>query len=423
MKIKMKLRYCEAAFQAEAIQRLIACLKTGLLRRKKRSSQRRNFIFVPYRISILILLISLTACSREEKIREGSHVAMVATNNFSSTLYYAGTIQPINSIVITSPVDGVVVDMPFQYGEAVKAGQLLFQISSAKFLADYKAALMQYIKAKSDFNTNQTLLNEAKFLHKNELISDDDFKMKQSAYYAAQLTLLQAKDVLEVLLHQLNMKELDPYNLTIADADKITKAMHSHMNAENLRMTASAAGIILSPMKSETEQKKIMKGDTVKQGDVLAVIGEMSGINVRIKVNELTVNQLKTGQEIKITGLAFPEETLRGEIVRVDRQGDTSGGGFPLFNVEVSVPKLTSAQQEVIHAGMSAKVQIDIKQDSKIMIPMTAVNEKNGESFVTMYEEQTGKTKEAAVRTGKTTVDSIVVLSGLKAGDKIVVPD
>lgn len=374
-------------------------------------------------IFILILLLNLPGCSREEKIREGSHIQTVATNRFSHTLYYAGTIQPTKTMVITSPADGVVVDMPFQYGESVKSGQLLFQISSAKFLTDYKSALMQYIKAKSDFNTNQTLLSEAKFLHKNQLISDDDFKMKQSAYYAAQLTLLQAKDVLEVLLHQLNIKDLDPYNLTISDATKISNIMHTRMNAENLRMLAPADGVILSAIKNESDQKKIMKGDSVKQGEVLAVIGEMSGINVRIKVNELTVNQLQRGQKIKLTGLAFPDEILQGEIVRVDRQGEVSGGGFPTFNVEVSVCKLTAAQQEIIHAGMSAKVQIDIKQESQILIPMTAVNEKNGESFVTLYDEQTRQSKDIPVRTGKTTMDSIVVLSGLTPGDKIVVPD
>jgi HlyD family secretion protein len=366
--------------------------------------------------------LNLMSCSDKEKIN-GSHIAAVTSNEFSHTLYFAGTIQPIKTTVVTSPVDGVIVDMPFQYGEAVKTDALLFQISSAKFLTDYKTALMQYIKAKSDYTTNKTFLSEATFLHKNQLISDDDFKMKQSNYYAAQLTLLQAKDTLEILLHQLNIKDLDPYNLTIADVDKITKAMHMRMNAENLRLLSPADGIVLSPIKNETDQKKIMKGDAIKQGDVLAVIGDMNGVSVRIKVNELTVNQLKPGQKIKVTGIAFADETLQGEIVRVDRQGETSGGGFPTFNVEVSVLKLTEAQQQMIHAGMSAKVQIDIQQASQMLVPITAVNEINGESFVKQMDEQTGKTREVAIRTGKTTIDSVVVLSGLNPGDQIVVPD
>lgn len=371
---------------------------------------------------LLLLILSLSACSREPALKN-NHIVTVESNSFANTLFYSGTIQPLKTLVVPSPVDGVVVDMPFQYGEEVKAGQLLYVITSAKFLTDYKSALMQYIKAKSDFNNNQTLLGEAKFLHKNQLISDDDFKMKQSSYYASQLALLQAKDTLETLLHQLDIKNINLYNLTIADVDKITQAMHLQMNSENLRILAPANGIILSPSKNDDEIKKTLKGDAIKQGDILAVIGDMSGITVRIKVNELTVNQLKAGQKVKVTGIAFPDHALDGEIARVDRQGEVSGGGQPAFNVEISVLKLTQAQQKIIHAGMSAKIQIDIRQESQIMIPIMAVKEKNGDAFIQSYDEKTRKIREVAIRTGKTTMDSIAVLSGLKAGDKIVVPN
>lgn len=373
-------------------------------------------------LSINILIFSLLACSREPALKN-SHVVTVQANSFANSLFYSGTIQPLKTLVVPSPVDGVVVETPFQYGEPVKAGQLLYVISSTKFLTDYKSALMQYIKAKSDFNTNQTLLSEAKFLHKNQLISDDDFKMKQSNYYASQLALLQAKDTLETLLRQLDIKNVNLYNLTIADVDKITQAMHLQMNSENLRILAPADGIILSANKSDDEIKKTLKGDAIKQGDILAVIGDMSGISIRIKVNELTVNQLKVGQKVQVTGIAFPDHSLNGEIQRVDRQGEVVGGGQPGFNVEIGVLKLTEAQQKLIHAGMSGKIQIDIKQESQIMVPITAVNEKNGHAFIQAYDEKSGKYREVAINAGKTTLDSIAVLSGLKEGDKIVVPD
>ncbi len=51
-----------------------------------------------------------------------------------------------------------------------------------------------------------------------------------------QLALLQAKDALEILLHQLDIKDIDLYKLTIADIDKITQALHLQMNSENLRI-------------------------------------------------------------------------------------------------------------------------------------------------------------------------------------------
>lgn len=378
-----------------------------------------------YRVMTLIVCLSLTACSRSPNEKQAG-VVTIEPQTVGSTLYYSGTIQPLQTLVVPSPADGVVVDMPFQYGETVKAGQLLFMVSSTKFLADYKTALMAYIKAKSDFNNGQTQLSEAEFLHKNELISDDDFKSKQSSFYAARLALLQAKDTLENLLQQLNIKDIDLYKLTIADIDKITQALHLQTSAEtleHLRIVAPASGTVLSPVKGEEENnKKVMKGDAVKQGDVLAIIGDMSGLSARIKVNELTVNQLKVGQKVKITGIAFPDHTLAGEIKRVDRQGEPSPGGLPTFTVQVAVPKLTEAQQKEIHVGMSAKVEIALENDSQIMVPIAAVNEKDGRSYVQVHDDKTAKIREVFVKTGKTTLNSVAVLAGLKVGDKIVVP-
>lgn len=372
-------------------------------------------------IVILVMALSLQACSREPRV-EGGHVVTVQPHASANTLFYSGTIQPIRTLVVTTAADGAVVEMPFQYGEKVEAGQLLFLISSSKFLTDYKSALLQYIKAKSEFNTGQTQLSESTFLHKNKLISDDEYKMKQSSYYAAQLGLLQAKDTLQNLLQQLDIKDVNLYSLTIADIDKITQRMQE-VSSENLRVISPASGVILAASKSEDETKKVMKGDVVKQGDVLAVIGDMTGLSVRIKVNELTVNQLASGQKVKVTGIAFPDDTLNGNILRVERQGESTGGGLPTFTVEVVVPKLTLAQQKIIHAGMSAKVEIDIEEEPQIMIPITAVTEKNGDSFVTVYDEKIDKTREVLVKTGKTTIDSVAIISGLKAGDKIVVPN
>lgn len=370
----------------------------------------------------LIFMLLLSACSREPVLKN-AHYETVQPRSAASTLYYSGSIQPIRSLVIPSPVDGVVVDMPVQYGDAVDPGKLLFMLSSAKFFTDYKTALMQYVKAKSDFDTSKAQLSEGEFLHKNQLISDDDYKVKQASYYSNQLVLLQAKDALELLLTQMDIKGVDLYKLSISDVDKIDQAMHLQKKSENLRILSPAVGVLLGPTKNDDDSKKVNKGDVVKQGDVLAVIGDMSGISVKIKVNELTVNQLHVGQKVKVTGIAFPDYVLDGNISRVDKQAESGGSGIPSFAVEVSVPNLTKPEQAAIHVGMSAKVEINLNDDARIMIPINALVEKNGATYVQRFDQNTGKLSDVLVRTGKSTPDAVAVLSGLNTGDKIVVPD
>jgi HlyD family secretion protein len=370
---------------------------------------------------VCLLCVSLTACTEKKVIPQG-RLLTVKNQTYKDTLYYSGLIKPLHTLVITSPADGAILEMPFQYGEEVSAGKLLFVLSSSKFLSDYKTALLQYIKAKSDFNTNQLLFSEAKFLHDRQLISDDEYKTKESNFYGTQLALVQAKDGLENLIHQLNLTEMDLLRLRIADIEKITQAMHLQQSSDHLKVLAPATGIILSPSKGEEENKKFNKGDLVKQGDVLALIGDMNALSVLIKVNELTINQIKVGQKVKLTGIAFSEHVLQGEITQIDKQGETQGGS-PTFNVEVAVYHLTPLEKKLIHVGMSAKVEINIEDEPQILIPINAVIEKNSHSYVERYDETKHHLQEVEIKTGRTTPDTIVILAGLKEGDKIVVPN
>lgn len=369
-------------------------------------------------LSLLFLMILLSGCSHKSENK--NRIIKIESKSYSNSLYYTGTIQPLKTLVIPSPTDGVVIDMPVQYGEKIETGKLLFTLSSSKFSSDYKHALMDYVKAKNDFNNSETQLSEAEFLHKNQLISDDDYKAKKSGYYGAQLSLIQAKDALQSLVSQLGSSNINIEQLSITDIEKITAALHLKSESENLQIIAPVQGVVLSAIKNDEETKKILKGDAVKQGDVLAIIGDMSGISINIKVNELTVNQIKAGQKVIVTGIAFPNDILEGRISLVDRQGDNSNGSAPTFPVQIIVPKLTSQQQENIHVGMSAKVEIQIAEEPGIMIPISAVTEKNGEAFVQVLDAKSHRPHQQLIKTGKSTMDSVSVLSGLHLGDEII---
>lgn len=363
----------------------------------------------------------MIGCSKESAKPPKKFVS-IGSEPFSTILFYSGMIEPLTTKVITSPADGVILDMLFQYGEKVKKGDLLFTLFSIKFQTEYKTALMAYIKAKNDYNNSKTQLEEAKFLHQNELISNDDYKSKQANFYANQLAFLQAKDTLRGILKQLNITDDNLFALSIADTSKIAQALHLKTTAENLPITSPATGIILSPRKSEDESKKVQKGDPVKQGDVLGIIGDMSGISVRIKVNELTINQLKLGQKVRVTGIAFADEVLTGEVIEVDRQGESSGGNIPTFSVKVIVPLLSPLQKQVIHVGMSAKVEINLNEKARISVPIAAIMDKNGESYVERLNPKTHTTEEVLVKTGQTSPDAIAILSSnLKIGDQIAI--
>lgn len=376
---------------------------------------------------ILIVLIMVRSCSHKNvSIDEKQQVITVASKPLTTTLYFTGIIQPLKTVVITMPADGVIESVMFHYGDVVKKNQPLFAVVSEKFQADYKAALTQYIKAKTDFASNQSQLRESTFLHKNELISDDDYKAKEIGFYNSQLAMVQAKETLSDLIGQLNLQKINIFDLKIEDINKITEALHGQADSQRLQITAPADGVILLANKDDSGDgslKKNSKGDQLKQGDVLAVIGNTESLDIRISVNEFNINQLKVGQAVHVTGAAFPNLKLTGKIAGLDYQGQPGQNGLPVFPVEIIVPAITAEQQKIIHMGMSAKVAIDIGgEESGIAVPIKAVFQKNGKSFVKVEDQVTGKIREVEVRPGQTTIDSVMI-HNLTAGTKIVIAD
>lgn len=379
-------------------------------------------------IVVFLMMIGLFTCAHHKRAASSgkSEVMSVEARPLTSTLFYSGVIGPMKTMVITSPADGVISNMTFHYGDVVKSNQILFSISSEKFQTDYKAALTQYIKAKTEFENGKSQLRESEFLHKNQLISDDDFNAKKTGFYNAQLTMIQSKETLGGMLKQIDLKGFNLYDLKIEDIDKITQLMHAQNGSQQLVISAPLSGIILLPVKedgSDGEIKKLAKGDQIKQGDVLGMIGNVDGLSIHINVSEFNINQLKVGQKVEITGAAFPDFTLQGEIAGLNHQGQTSQGGLPTFPVEIVVRTLTPQQQAVIHMGMSAKVAIQTGGGApEISIPIRAVVQKNGGTFVNVKDNQSGRIHEVAVKTGETSMDSVIIQSNLAAGDKIVVP-
>jgi multidrug efflux pump subunit AcrA (membrane-fusion protein) len=376
-------------------------------------------------VPVFIVMLGMRLCHHPKKPNESLQIITVAPQKLSNTLFYAGTLQPLHAVSVMSPADGAIEDQLFHYGDTVKSGQLLFTVHSEKFQSDYKAALIQYVKARSDMSSANSQLLEGEFLHKNLLISNDDFKVKQTNFYNAQLVFLQAKDALSVLIRQLDIKGFNLYDLTIADIEKITSALHLQEGSRKLQIMAPIAGMVLLPMKSDggNTDKKIGKGDLVKQGDVLALIGDESGVSIHIAINEFDINQIQVGQAVKVTSSAFPDIVLQGSIAGVDHQAQANQNGMPAFSAEVVVPTLTPEQQKWIHIGMSAKVEVDIQGEQQMMVPIAAITEKNGAAFVKLQDSKTGKLHDVLVKTGKTTTDAVAILEGLKSGDKIAVTD
>lgn len=349
----------------------------------------------------------------------------------SNQLAYSGIIEPLVTQMVTSSEEGTINNLNFQYGQPVKEGELLFEVNSKKFQDNFISVVKTYLTAKQQVHQSQTKLQEQEELWKYGLISRDTYSSAKTQYDTNQLALLQAQEELSGMLQRHKNIQVDYEHLDLSDLDQLKNVLYSNFQS-NVKIYAPATGIALIPDKdanqglsggsnSGSNSGPVVQGSAVQKDQAVLSVGNLSGATINIDINEIYVNEVKPGLKAIVTSVAFPGITLYGQVTSVGSQATSSGGSdIPTFPVIVKIPKLTEEQRAVIRVGMSAEVQLVITEDPKILIPINAVTQNNGQSFVEL-QTATGVMQQH-VTTGETTLNSVVILSGLKEGDVVVLP-
>jgi len=380
------------------------------------------------KILLLILIISIAAISACKKTTDAAtskqQIVTAKLQKTTTDLYYIGTIRPLQVHAVTSPADGTVESINFQYGHPVVKGQVLAKISSSKLEKDYRTALTSFLKAKNAYVQAQASFVGTTQLWKSGIVDDESYNKEKSTLETSQLSYLNAKQDLEQAAENTPGVKRVAKGLSLEDIAAVKKILEKDI--EHLTIKAPLSGIALFPEKTSdsTSGKQVHTGSQVKQGQILVTIGNLTGISVMINVDEVSINRIKVEQKVVVTSPALPELVLNGYVKTVAAQAKVSenGGGGVTFAVQIVVPRLTPDERKIIHVGMNAKVELQIQDRPMIYVPIKAVKEQKGQTVVTILD-QDGKQKVVPVQTGRTTQTEVAIISGLKPGDKVVVHD
>lgn len=353
--------------------------------------------------------------------KRSSEIIDVKIKHVSTPLYFNGKIEPLQIFNVTSPVEGVINEIFFNYGEHISVDQKLFSISAEKLEKEYVDSVSSYLKAMDDFSTKSRKFKGTEELWKLKFISDNDYyadkTAKEESFFMLKQSIKNLKDTLKKIGITHDLKELDIHNPHIVE-EIITKKL------DNYIIASKYAGIALDPKSIASVKKDDVNkgvGKEIKQGETLLHIGDASGIAVDVKVNEIDVNQIKPGQKAIVTGPGFSGFQLKGEVGFVKSQAHVDTSTLPTFPVRIVIQELTPEQRKKIRVGMSTKVEIKISEKDAIVVPIEAVFQNKGIDYVNIKDKKTGETKPVPVTVGRATVSGIEIEKGLTPGDKLVI--
>ena len=198
------------------------------------------------------------------------------------------------------------------------------------------------------------------------------------------------------------------------------------VNIADTRIVAPASGIVLKKYK---EPNEIVQSATTGFSDAQAIVATLgSRLEVKVGINEVDIAKVRPHAPALITVDALPDTTFPGSVTEIapastnafDTSGGSGGGANAISKFSVKVA--FSRYDPRLRSGMSANVSIiSQKHAGVVLAPLEAVPFTGTRGQVSVLSAA-GKPAPRPVVTGLRNDTDVEIVSGLRAGDKLVIP-
>lgn len=283
------------------------------------------------------------------------------------TLYteLTGTVEPVSRASVMPKISGEILEVNFQAGDTVQAGQVLCKIDSDAL----RTMELQMQSASVAADTAARELARLQPLFDGGFVSQQQFQQAQDAATSARLAYETAKT---------------QYDLQM----------------EYTTVTAPIGGVI--------ESRGIELHDHVSSSAPICVISGGDQLQVNFGVTEKVMKNMNVGDALTVEKNG---STYEGNLTEIGAMVNASG----LYDAKAAVSQGASLTN-------GAKVKLTVVMDraeGAMTVPVDAVNYDNGNAFVYCYED--GTAKKTMVEAGIYDSQNMEIISGLEADSQVIV--
>ncbi|MDR3475914.1 MAG: efflux RND transporter periplasmic adaptor subunit [Devosia sp.] len=167
-----------------------------------------------------------------------------------------------------------------------------------------------------------------------------------------------------------------------------------------------------APVSGYITERNALPNAYVQPDTKLYTIADLSTVWVYANVSQSDVGRLKPGSSAQVTVDAYPGRTFSGRIDQILPQVD-------MTTRTVRVRLVFSNPGVILKPGMYVNVALSVPLGRQLVVPSSAVLQ-SGSRAIAFLDHGEGNLEPRVIQTGPALDGSVVVLSGLKAGDKVV---
>ena len=307
-----------------------------------------------------------------------------------ASLDASGYVVARRQATLTAKIQGKVLEVNFEEGQKVKAGDVVARLDDSNLQASLRQAQALEIQAKAAYENAGRYYTRYQALQAQGAIATDMVENQRILYDNArtQYGVTQAQvAVAQAALH-----------------DTVVRAPFSGV----VTVKVAQVGEVVAPQASGG-------GDT--RTGILTIV-DMDSLEVQVDVSENYIERVQVGGDAVIHLDAFPDWDIPGSVFAVIPTADQSKGTVAVrVKIKSKDPRILPNMAARV-GFMTAPEKGAVQAVSRVSVPVGAViaNGKTGSVFVLGADN---KIEKRDVALGLKTQQSITILSGISAGDRL----
>lgn len=354
--------------------------------------------------------VSNADSSKDTKEDEASsnvpvEVAVARQGSISSSVGTTANLRPKRDVSIVSQTSGIAREVHAEEGDFVAKGAVLAKLDDTEYRIRLQTANQKLAQATLQLE-KATILKEKSDVQLNN--TKEELDRYQSLYeenLVSEREVAQIRYRLDELLHDQRVSGSESRELAHRVKELEAEIEQAELEIERTQICAPFSGFIT--------QRTLEVGQTVQNLDGLFRLGDFSPLEAEVFLSEREASRVRNGQPATIASGSARSVEAVGRVARISPVVDQSTG-----TVKVTV-ELASGDASL---KPGAFVRVAIKTDTReksILVPKRAIVEEEGARFVFLQDNEA--VRRVAVETGYENNVDVEILSGVSAGDSVVV--
>jgi HlyD family secretion protein len=374
-------------------------------------------------ITLLVVLSVIAYLSRNLILGKPVDAYPASISELTQTVVASGRVMTPQRITIAAETTGRVNAIPVLEGQMVKRGQLLIQLNDQ----DERASMAQATATVSQAQAKIRQLREVALPAASQGLKQAQTNVEQARKqyertrdlqargFISQAQLDEAKRNYDVINSQVSAARLQvetnrPAGSDLAVASAAVAQANASLHLAQVKLNEDA---ILAPADGTLISRSVEPGDIVQPGKELMVLAADGETQILVQLDEKNLAKLALGQRVLGSADAYADQRFDAVVSYINPGIDATRGAV---EVKMSVAKPPA----YLRQDMTVSVDIETAHRSgALVIPTGALHDASSNAPWVLVVRNNHTVKQP-VKLGLRGDNSVEVLSGLKAGEAVI---